>query len=182
MRIYFFRFMLAAALYAGVVPAVPADDNNFISEILVTREDEESGKSIFTVRMLVDKSTTLDRIDYEIIYHQDFPFEDSRGNKYHKVNEPVVFKYSAKNVKMTADIDSYVNFRVPVNRERLKIIYGNRTFHPDYPITIPRIKITGYIGKKQVFTCTVGVGENFIWDAKGKKFISSGKKSSAAKN
>ena len=167
-------------LCIGVSPLFSDDKVGVINDILVTRDDEKTGKSIFTVRMRPDKSMVFDKIDYEIIYHQDFPFEDSRGNKYHRVHEPVVFKYSAKNIKMVADLDLYVNFRVPFSRKRLKIIYGKKTFHPNYPITIPRIKISAYTKNKIVFTCTVDVGKLYIRDIKtGKLVKQSGKEKKA---
>jgi hypothetical protein len=152
------------------ISSLVADDINIL-ELKVTREDEDTGKSIFTIRTLPGKTVVYDKIDYKITYHQEFDFEDSRGNKYHKIHEPAVFKYSAKNVKMVEDLDNYINFRVPVSRERLKVIYGTLTFHPKYPISIPQIEITAFFKKKLVWKYTVKVNEIYLWSNEKNKLI-----------
>lgn len=142
-----------------------------IQELEVTREDEGTGKSIFTTHMLPGETRKFDKIDYILTYHQQFPFEDSRGRKYVKIHNPAEFKYSRKKVKLVEDLDHFVNFRVPVSRERLKIIYGKLTFHPKFPITIPNIKIQAYDDGELVWEHVVKVNKPYIWDAKNEKLI-----------
>jgi hypothetical protein len=155
---------------ADTSTAAPADLSK-IKELDVTREDEETGKSIFTVHILPGKTKKIDKIEYEITYHQDFPFEDSRGRKYHKVHEPVVFKYSVKQEKMVEDLDHYVNFRVPLSRGQLELIYGKSAFHPQHPITIPRIVIKAYNGDKIAWQHAVEINRSYIWDDKKQDLV-----------
>jgi hypothetical protein len=163
-------FLARNAVTADAV-IVPETDLSKIKELDVTREDEETGKSIFTIHILPGKTQKLDKIEYEIDYHQDFPFEDSRGRKYHKIHEPAVFKYSLKQEKMVEDLDHYVNFRVPVGREQLELIYGTLAFHPQHPITIPRITIKAYNDDKIVWQHTVEINRSYTWDDKKQDLV-----------
>jgi hypothetical protein len=158
-------FFARNAASADASITAPADLSK-IKELDVTREDEETGKSIFTVHILPGKTKKFAKIEYEITYHQDFPFEDSRGRKYHKVHEPVVFKYSVKQENMVEDLDHYVNFRVPFGREQLELIYGKFAFHPQHPITVPRVIIRAYDGDKIAWQHAVEVNRSYIWDDK----------------
>ena len=150
----------------GLLLNISATDAYRISELTVTREDEDTGKSIFTVHILPGETQKFDKLKYIITYHQDFPFEDSRGRKYHKIHEPAVFTYERKKVKLVEDLDNYINFRVPISRERLKIIYGKLTFHPKFPITIPSIKICAYDDGEVVWEHDVKINKSYVWDEK----------------
>ena len=142
-----------------------------ILELNITREDEGTGKSIFTVHMLPGQTEKFDKIVYIVIYHQDFPFEDSRGNKYHKIHEPAKFKYTRNDIKLVEDLDNYVNFRVPVSRERLKTIYGKFAFHPKYPITEPRMIIRAYRRGQLAWEHEIYTDKAYVWDEKKKTLV-----------
>ena len=142
-----------------------------IQSLEILREDEGTGKTIFTVHLLPGESKKFDKVEYIIVYHQDFPFEDSRGNKYHKIHEPGRFKYTLKKAKFVADLDNYVNFRVPTSRERLKVIYGQFAFNPKYPITEPRLEILAYDGSEVVWKGVFRTDRTYIWDEKEGKLV-----------
>ncbi|MBN1865639.1 MAG: hypothetical protein JW808_12145 [Victivallales bacterium] len=147
-----------------------AEDSK-IEELQVTREDEDNGKSIFTVFIRPGETMRLDKIEYLVPYHQSFPFEDSRGNSYTKTHEPAVFKYTRQKVKLVEDLDDHVNFRVPVSFGRLKVIYGNLTFHPDYPILIPQIKIVAYNRGNVVWEHVAKINVEYIRDKETKTLV-----------
>ncbi len=147
-----------------------AEDSK-IEELQVTREDEDNGKSIFTVFIRPGETASLDRIEYLVPYHQSFPFEDSRGNSYDKTHGPAVFKYTRQKVKLVEDLDDHVNFRVPVSLDRLKVIYGNLTFHPDYPILIPKIKIVAYSRGKVIWEHDAKINVEYIMDKETKTLV-----------
>jgi hypothetical protein len=142
-----------------------------VKELKVTREELDNGKSIFTVFSLPGETRKYDRVDYILKYHQSFLFNDSRGRKYRKKHEPAEFKYSRKRVKFVEDLDNYVNFMVPVSRERLKIIYGKLTFHPNYQITIPEVIIRAYDDGDVAWELVVKVNKEYVWDEKTEKLI-----------
>ncbi len=137
-----------------------------ILELNIVREEEGTGKTIFTVHMLPGETKKFDKIEYIVVYHQDFPFEDSRGNKYHKIHEPAKFKYTRRDVKLVEDLDNYVNFRVPTSRERLRIIYGQFAFHAKYPITEPRMIIRAYEDGEIAWEQEIRTDKAYIWDDK----------------
>jgi hypothetical protein len=160
-------FFLWVALMALTISA----DVSKIQELEVYREDEDTGKSIFTIHILPGETRKFDKIEYEITYHQAFLFEDSRGRKYNKIHDPAVFKYARKKVKLVEALDHYVNFRIPISRERLKVIYGKLAFHPKHPITIPTIKIKAYDDDELVWEHIVKVNKAYIWDEKQQTLI-----------
>jgi hypothetical protein len=151
---------------------VPVSAGSFkVQELDISREDEGTGKSIFTVHILPGETKKFDKVEYILIYHQDFPFEDSRGNKYHKIHEPAKYKYTRRKVKFVEDLDSYVNFRVPVSRDRLRMIYGKFAFHPKYPITIPRMIIRAYDDGDVVWEQVVRTDKSYVWDDKKEALV-----------
>ena len=168
---YLKKEILLGAILIGVIclPLSIFADAYKINELAVSREDEDNGKSILTVHILPGETQKFDKIEYIITYHQDFPFEDSRGRKYHKIHEPAAFTYERKKVKLVEDLDNYINFRIPISRERLKIIYGKLTFHPKFPITIPIIKIRAYDDGDLVWEYDLKINKKYIWDDKNNK-------------
>lgn len=166
------KFMLYVCVFGSLLMALDiVADVSKIKELDITREDEDTGKSIFSVHILPGETKKFDKIEYILTYHQEFPFEDSRGGKYQKIHDPAEFKYTRAKVKLVEDLDHYVNFRVPVSRDRLKIIYGILTFHPKYPITIPEIKIQAFDDGELAWEHVVKINQTYIWDEKEQKLI-----------
>ena len=166
------RIRIAAAVVALLFLGMATRAGSFkIQELNILREDEGTGKTIFTVHILPGETKQFDKVEYVVIYHQDFPFEDSRGNKYHKIHEPANYKYTRKTVKFVEDLDNYVNFRVPISRERLKTIYGKFAFHPKYPITEPRMIIRAYDDGEVVWEQVIKTDKAYVWDAKKEALV-----------
>lgn len=124
-------------------------------EIEVTAETEVEGKQDITVRLRPETTHHCDVIEFECVYHQEFPWEDARGKKYTKVHEPVSFLYRRTDVKLVNDLDLYISFRVPVDRKDLEARYGSTTFNKNAPITISRVRITGKVGRQALWSYVV---------------------------
>ncbi|MGQ9661578.1 MAG: hypothetical protein ACUVWX_04465 [Kiritimatiellia bacterium] len=126
-------------LHAGQITA-----GELLREIEIRSEPEAHGHKDFMVRMLPGQTYECERVQFECVYHQEFPWEDVRGRKYTKIYEPVNFKYQCKDVKFVNDLDTYISFRVPIGRDLLESAYGETTFVKGYPVTITRMKITAF--------------------------------------
>lgn len=159
------RMVVVVTLFCALAAVASADPYKIL-ELDIAREDEGTGKTIFTVHMLPGQTEKFDKIEYIVVYHQDFPFEDSRGNKYHKIHEPAKFKYTRRDIKLVEDLDNYVNFRVPTSRERLIILYGKFAFHSKYPITEPRIIIRAYDNGEVAWEHEISTDKAYVWDEK----------------
>ena len=114
----------------------------WISEIEISSEPTEDGQVDYSVRILPGKTHQCDKIVFECVYHQKFPWENARGKKYIKVHEPVSFAYRRRDVGLVDSLDTHISFRVPLSRKRLVAAYGDKVFQKEYPITISRMKIT----------------------------------------
>lgn len=136
---------LACALFT--LDAV-AQGNTWLQEIEITSEPERKGKKDFTVRILPGKTHDCDKIIFECIYHQEFPWEDARGRKYTKIHEPVTFKYRRRDIKLVDDLDTYVSFRVPISMKRLATAHGRKVFNKNYPVSVARLKIKAVSGNQ----------------------------------
>lgn len=114
----------------------------WVSKIEIQVDPIKDGTRIYTFKFAPEKTQEYDYINFECIYHQEIPWVNPRGEKYTKIHEPVSFSYRRKSVRFVADLDSYICFRVPFDYNDLCERYGPNVFHANYPITVPRIKIT----------------------------------------
>ena len=129
------------AVWLACLPLVSAAD--WLSEVEITRDPVKKGEQEYTVRLLPNKTHQCDKVVFECVYRQEFPWENARGKVYTKIHEPVPFTYRSRDVRLVADLDNYTNFRVPIGLELLAKAYGDKVFNKDYPVTIARIRITG---------------------------------------
>ncbi|MCX7590116.1 MAG: hypothetical protein N2255_00665 [Kiritimatiellae bacterium] len=136
----------------------PALGGELIREIEIRSEPEANGHKDFTVRLLPGQTYECERVQFECVYHQEFPWEDVRGRKYTKIYEPVNFKYQRKDVKFVNDLDTYISFRVPIGRDLLENAYGETAFAKGYPVTISRIRITAFAEGKPLWSYEVPAG------------------------
>jgi hypothetical protein len=122
-----------------------------VREIEITHDPEVKGKTVYTVRMMPAETRSYDAITFECVYHQEFPWVDTRGRKSTKVHEPVTFKYRRTDVELVNDLDAYINFRVPTSREQLDRIYGPKVFNKDHPVTVAHIRMTAVAAGETVW-------------------------------
>jgi hypothetical protein len=126
-----------------------------VREIEVTSDPEENGQQVFTVRLKPGETRAYDALTFACAYHQEFVRQttDAEGTK--GANEPAVFTYRRKDVRLVDDLDTHVSFRVPVGLKKLQDMYGETAFHPTAPITIARITITASPATGKGWRCTV---------------------------
>ena len=135
-------------LAAAVLPA----PGQWVKEIEIRSELTVPGKMDFTVRLLPRKTQMVDRLSFACVYHQEFPWEDIRGRKSIKVHEPVAFTYRRRKVKLVQDLDTYISFRVPMDRKKLEATYGRQTFNDDHEITIERMRISAFVQDRKLWS------------------------------
>ena len=145
-----FGWSLGLLALCLALPAALAASSWF-KEIQVSSEPEVEGKKDFTVRLRPNQTHSCEAIEFECMYHQEFPWQDERGKTYTKIHEPASFVYRRKDVSMTDDLDRYVSFKVPMRRADLEEKYGPKTFHTNYPITVSQIKISGLVEGKPIW-------------------------------
>jgi hypothetical protein len=148
-------FLIAWLAAAGVVHA------GWVREIEIKADPDEDGKRIYSFRFTPDKTQTYDRIEFECVYRQEFPWEDMRGRKYNKVHEPVTFIFRRDDIRFVNDLDAFINFRVPVSRKRLVAKYGEKTFNKESPIKLDRFRVTATANKKILWNLVLRAGGKF---------------------
>lgn len=149
--------MLPVLLLIGGAPA-----SDWIRMVEVTSEPEANGQKDYTIRFAPRKTQLCDKVVFECVYHQEFPWEDVWGKKYTKMHEPVPFTYQRAKVKFVNDLDEYVSFRIPVSMERLKEKYGPKVFNKDYPVTVDRIEISGMVKGETIWSFSVPAKGKYI--------------------
>jgi hypothetical protein len=128
-----------------------AGPTNWVREVEIVPEPVQVGHQVFSVRFTPDKTVTYDMIAFECVYRQEFPWEDVRGRKYTKIHEPVTFAFRRPGVSFVAELDAYVNFRVPLAMPLLVQSYGPTAFNKEYPVTVHRIRITATAGGRKAW-------------------------------
>jgi hypothetical protein len=141
----------AAFAFACLLAFPMASPAQWFREVQVSSEPELNGKKDYTVKFAPQKTHDCERIVFECVYHQEFPWEDVRGKKYTKVSEPVVFTYRRLDVKFVNELDNYLSFKVPVSLPLLEEAYGPRVFNKQHPVSIPRIRIAAYVQDKPIW-------------------------------
>ncbi len=140
-----------------------------IQTLEITTEPEDSGKTIYTLRITPGMTENIDVLSFECIYHQEFPFEDSSGKKYTKIHEPESFTYREKNVRLVDELDKYFNFRVPLTLQLLIPIYGDKTFNDKYPVTVSTMKIKAQKDGKKLWEHKIRAQGKYVWNPTTKK-------------
>jgi hypothetical protein len=123
-----------------------------VKEVEISNDSPEGGQQIYTVRLRPAQTRAYQKIVFDCVLHQEFPWENTDGGKTNKVHEPAVFTYSRKMAKLTEDLDFFASFRVPVGMQKLLDIYGASTFNTNYPVTVSRMKISGYVKNERVWS------------------------------
>ena len=155
---------LAVLIAAACLAATPAA-NEWLREVEVRVEPGKPGEAQYQVRMMPDRTLSYEYLSFECIYHQEFPWTDTRGNKTTKILEPVSFFYRENNVSLTTDLDHHTAFRVPVGLSVLQEKFGDRTFNKDYPIVINIIRISGVATNTTLWTYDVpATGRHVVAD------------------
>lgn len=126
--------------------------DEWLEEVEFRLDPPEDGKQILSARFTPNRTLLYDALEFDCIYRQEIPWRDAAGKPQTKVVEPVAFTYRRKEVKMTAALDFHCSFRVPVSHEKLKAAYGERTFSPDVPVRIDRVRLRGMVGDAPVWT------------------------------
>ena len=146
---------LAMGMGMLLVTVALAGPGEWLQEVEVKSDPDREGLRDYTFRFRPDKTHAVEAITFECVYHQEFPWENVWGKKYTKVIEPVSFTYRQPGVRLTADLDKYISFRMPVSRARLEQKYGPKTFNKDAPIVVDRIIVKAVRGEETVWSFTV---------------------------
>jgi len=109
----------------------------------------------YTIRLKPQESATYDDIVFECVLHQEFPWKNADGEAYTKTNEPAFFTYKRHAVKLVADLDHYISFKIPYGVDHLKQMYGDKLFNADAPVIVSAIRIFGVNGGKRVWKMQV---------------------------
>ncbi len=142
------RSLVPIVLWATLLTA---QDTNWVRIIDIAVEPGPASQDEYTVRLTPNRTQRYDELQFECVYHQEFPWVDVRGRKYQKILEPVSFLFRRSNIELVNDLDAYVSFRVPMGQEVLRKKYGEHVFNPDYPITVSRLKIRGIVEAKPLW-------------------------------
>lgn len=137
---------------AWLTAATAAAAGDWAREVEITHEPDVEGQHLYTVRIMPAHTADYDRLQFDCVLHQEFPWEDARGRKYTKIHEPVTFSYRCAPARLVNDLDAYFNFRVPIDMARLQAKYGEKVFNAAYPVTVSRIVISGYQQDKKVWS------------------------------
>ena len=149
--------------------AVRGFAQDWFREIEVTSEETVANKMDYTVRFTPARNHLCDRIVFECVYHQEFPWENARGRKYIKIHEPVNFVYRRPAVKMVNDLDQHVSFRAPYGLATVVAKYGPKLFNKDFPVTVDRILMTAFCGQQKLWSYAVPIGAKLSSEALAKQ-------------
>jgi len=100
-----------------------------------------SGVQILQLRMTPSETATYTRILFICRLRQEFPYKGSDNKTVQRVLEPADFTHREDAVRMTAELDYYVNIRLPLQEEELVKAYGKRTFRAGIPVTVSKVRV-----------------------------------------
>jgi hypothetical protein len=123
-----------------------------ISEYEITSDPVQDGMLTFDVRFTPGETHDYDKLTFDCVLHQEFPKTTTDRQSGVQVNEPAVFTYRRRDIRMVEELDVHIAFKVPVSVERLKEIFGLTAFNAKYPVTVPRIAVTAEIGGKKAWS------------------------------
>ena len=137
----------------------------WLQSVTIGIEPPDEGQQILNVCFKPAKSIEYDLLTFECIYRQEFPWQDAKGKPINKIIEPVTFTYPRKGVKLVADLDAHVCFRVPVSLPLLLDKYGPNIFVTNAPVVIDRMRISGEKDNARLWTQELRVpGKHAIKD------------------
>ncbi len=143
--------MKSLTLVFCVLIAMKGLGDEWLRSVRIGMEPPEDGQRIFNLRFTPNKTVEYDMLVFECIYRQQIPWQDERGHATVKILEPVPFVYRRPAVKMVADLDLHLNFRVPVSYARLAEAFGADTFKTNIPIVIDRLRIIAERGEARLW-------------------------------
>lgn len=100
-----------------------------------------SGVQILQIRMTPSETATYPRILFICRLRQEFPYKGSDNKTVQRVLEPADFTHREDAVRLTAELDYYVNIRLPLQEEEWVKAYGKRTFRAGFPVTVSKVRI-----------------------------------------
>jgi hypothetical protein len=155
---------LAAMLCATFACACLADE--FLHSVKIGIEPPDDGQQILNLCFLPAKTVEYDQVVFECVYRQQIPWQDERGKRVTKTIEPVFFTYRRPSVRMVADLDCNISFRVPVSLQRLIENYGEHSFATNAPVAIDRLRIAGERGQARLWEQELKVPGKYVIQAK----------------
>jgi hypothetical protein len=138
-------------LWAFLCASGALAQTNWIRVVDISVAPGPDGQDEYSIKITPDKTQRYDELVFECVYHQEFPWVNAKGQKYQKIHEPVSFAYRRPNVDLVNELDAYIEFRVPMKPDTLKLKYGEKVFNPDHPITVSRLRISGIILTKPLW-------------------------------
>ncbi|MEI8244109.1 MAG: hypothetical protein WCI17_12635 [bacterium] len=138
-------------LILSILTATHGLADEWLRSVLIAVEPPDEGQRILNLRFTPNKSAEYDQILIECVYRQSLPWQDEQGRTAYKILEPVPFIYRRSAVKMVADLDFHMSFRVPVSHALLAEAFGSDTFKTNFPIVIDRIRIIAERGEARLW-------------------------------
>ena len=126
-----------------------------VREVTIVPDPVQNGIQVFDVCLTPGETQTYDKLTFDCVLHQEFPQSTTEKRNGIQVHEPAVFTYRRNEVKMVEDLDVHVSFRVPVSIERLREIYGATTFNVNFPVSVPRMKISALVNNIVIWSFEV---------------------------
>ena len=143
---------LPALLVGLMVASKVFSADEWLATVGISLDPPDGQQQVVSLVIKPVKSAEYDRLIFECIYRQKIPWTDERGRAMTKVIEPVTFTFRRAQVKLVAELDYYCNFRAPYGYVKLTQDFGLNTFAKDGAIVIDRVRITGEIEGKKVWS------------------------------
>ena len=143
--------MKRLALVFCALAATTGLADEWVRTIRIAIEPPEDGQRILNLRFTPNKTVEYDMLLIECVYRQSLPWQDEQGRSTFKILEPVVFTYRRPALKMVADLDLNMSFRVPISHARLADAFGSDTFKTNFPIVIDRLRIIAERGEARLW-------------------------------
>ncbi|MEI6210318.1 MAG: hypothetical protein WCR06_01705 [bacterium] len=125
--------------------------DEWLRTVKIAIEPLDDGQRILNLRFTPNKTVEYDMLLIECVYRQSLPWQDEQGRTTYKILEPVNFVYRRPSVKMVADLDINMSFRVPLSHARLADAFGTDTFKTNFPIVIDRLRIIAERGEARLW-------------------------------
>lgn len=139
-------------LVMGCLAQSEAGWEQWVRDVEIKKVLGRDGQDEYTIRITPGKTQQYAELRFECVYHQEFPWTNFRGERYQKIHEPVSFVYRRRDAHLVNDLDFCVSFRVPMKREVLEDKYGEKVFNKKYPITVSKIRFSGIVDSKALWT------------------------------
>jgi hypothetical protein len=139
------------ALAFSVLVALNGLADEWVRTIRIAIEPPDDGQHILNLRFTPNKTVEYDMLVFECVYRQSIPWQDEQGKSTSKILEPVPIVYRRPSVKLVADLDFNLSFRVPISYARLADAFGSDTFKTNFPIVIDRLRIIAERGEARLW-------------------------------